>query len=334
MRHLERLKQRLVREAVRDNRETMRGRLPRGLRRTRRWRATVGRHYRSVVGPALFLVAIALLATGGSDSPATPARGVSLEALSHRLAASGAAALDPVAFPLQVKRVVLDPGHGGLDPGAQAGPELLEKEITLDVARRLRGLLQESGFAVTMTRDGDETVPVRDRARRANAARGDLFLSIHVNAIPSAEACGIETYTVGPTDDPYALRLAGVENRDAGYSLADFRQLLDGVYVHLRQQESTQLAETIRRGLSTYLGDDHPGAVDRGVKTAPFMVLVSTEMPGALIELSCLSNPGEAERLRDPAHRQSIARGLYVGLSAYAEARNRPGRPGRPRGSS
>ncbi|HSE94775.1 MAG TPA: N-acetylmuramoyl-L-alanine amidase [Methylomirabilota bacterium] len=332
MGHLDRLKQRLVREAVRENRETIRSRPPRGLRRSRRWRATLFRHYRSVVGPALFLIAIALFASGGSDSPATPSRAVSLQALSHRLAASGAS-LDPVAFPLGVKRVVLDPGHGGLDPGAQADPELAEKEVTLDVARRLRGLLQESGFDVVMTRDGDETVPVRERARRANVARADLFVSIHVNAIPSAEACGVETYTVGPTDDPPAQRLAGVENRDSGYSLADFRRLLDGVYVHLRQQESTQLAETLQRGLVTYLGDGRP-APEGGVKTAPFMVLVSTEMPGVLVELSCLSNPEQAARLSDPDHRQSIARGLYVGLSAYAEARNRPGRPGRPRGSS
>jgi N-acetylmuramoyl-L-alanine amidase len=334
MPHLDRLKQRLVHEAVRENRETIQGRLPRVLRRSRRWRETAFRQYRLAVGPALFLLAIALLATGGSDSPASPARAVSLETLSHRLAVSGASPLVPAAFPLGVKRVVLDPGHGGSDPGAQASSELAEKEITLDVARRLRGLLQESGLDVVMTREGDQTVPVRDRVDRANAARGDVFLSVHVNAIPSAEACGIETYTVGPTDDPHAQRLAGVENRDSGYSLADFRRLLDGVYVHLRQQESTQLAETLQRGLVTYLGSDRSAAPDGGIKTAPFMVLVSTEMPGALVELSCLSNPEQAARLADPAHRQSIARGLYVGLSAYAEARNRPGRPGRPRGSS
>jgi N-acetylmuramoyl-L-alanine amidase len=334
MPYLDRLKGQLLRSVVRENVEAIRGLPPRALRRPRRVQQAVVRHYRMVVAPALLFVAISVLAAGGAEPPGHPARQASLADLSARLAVAAPAPLDPGAFPLGVRRIVLDPGHGGLDPGAQARHEpagdLAEKTITLDVARRLRALLRESGLEVTLTRDGDETVTLQERVQRANAAHGDLFASIHVNALPTADECGIETYTLGATADPRGEQLARLENQESGYSLADYRRLLEGVYVHVRQQESQRLAQTVQRGLVSYLGaGGNPAVRDNGVKTAPFVVLVTTEMPGILIELSCLSNPEQGLRLAEPGHRQSIARGLFVGLSAYAAAHNRrPDRPG------
>jgi N-acetylmuramoyl-L-alanine amidase len=327
MTYQDRLRRRLLRAAVRENADALRGRLPRPLRRARRIGRTLLVGYRLSVGPALLFLAVGLLAAGGSDGYGAPPRTDSLEALSARLAVA-TPAVSAAAFPLPVKKIVLDPGHGGADPGALAGPELAEKDLTLDVARRLAGLLREASFDVLLTREYDETLPLRGRAWLANRVRGDLFVSIHVNAIPSREDCGIETYYLGATDDPRIAELAGVENRESGYSLADFRRLLEGVYVHARQRESRHLADVVQRGLVTFLRRGQPDLKDSGVKSAPFFVLVATEMPGVLTELSCLSNDDQARALADPGYRQNIARGLFVGIRAYADARNRPGGKG------
>ncbi|MGH7319797.1 MAG: N-acetylmuramoyl-L-alanine amidase family protein [Candidatus Rokuibacteriota bacterium] len=328
MTHRERIKRQLVHAVVRENLDTIRGRLPGPLRRGRRLRNAAWKGYRLVIGPALLFVAISLLATGGSESRGLLPRPVSLEGLAARLASSTPRAVDAAAFPLGVKRIVLDPGHGGADPGAAGVSNLLEKDIALDVARRLRILLRESAFEVVMTREHDEMVSLRERALFANASRGDLFVSIHVNAILTREQCGIETYHLGPTEDPQAAELAGWENRESGYSLTDFRRLLQGLYVHVREEESRQFANVVQRGLVTFLGRTIPAIKDNGVKTAPFLVLVATEMPGILSEMSCLSNDEQAQLLASPGYRQNVARGLFVGIRAYADARNRLGRRG------
>jgi N-acetylmuramoyl-L-alanine amidase len=306
----------------------MEGRAPRPLRRGRRLGQTLLRQYRLVVGPGLLFLAIALTSTAGHETRGVPGA-VTLEALSTRLAFSVPPAAATPPFPLEVRRVVLDPGHGGPDPGAAAPDGLAEKDLTLDVARRLRLLLEESGFDVVLTRERDEGVSLRERALLANRVRGDLFVSIHVNAIPGPEPCGMEVYYLGPADDPRGQALVDLENRESGYALADLRRLLDGLYAHVRQAESEAFARVARQGLATYLARAHPAIKDNGVKTAPFLVLTATEMPGILTEVSCLSNEPQAQLLAEPGHRQSIARGLFVGIRAYAEARTRrpPGSP-------
>ena len=328
MAYRERLKRQLVREAVRENLETIRGRPPQVLRRPRRFRAALLRNARLFVAPVVLALALSVLAAGGSDSRGLPSQPASLEALSASLALSAPRLTVAAAFPLGVRRIVLDPGHGGADSGARTPTDLAEKDLTLDVARRLRALLRESAFEVLLTRDRDDAVSLRERAELANTGKGDLFVSVHVNAIPSGEPCGLATYYLGPTDDPHVQRLAGTENLESGYSLADFRRLLEGVYIHVRQRESRQFAEVVQRGLVTFLARTDAPAKDNGVKTAPFLVLVATEMPGILAELPCLSNGEQARQLADPGYRQAIARGLFVGIRAYAEARNRLGRPG------
>jgi N-acetylmuramoyl-L-alanine amidase len=328
MPRLDRVKRRLVSEVVRENVDTARGLPPRSLRRPRRLPHTALRGFGLVVAPSLLFVAISVVATGHADRPpTTPAAAVAPVA---RAAGPSPAtlpaphAINPATFPLEVRKIVLDPGHGGTDPGAPTSVGLGEKDITLDVARRLKALLAQSGFEVLMTREKDETVSLRERGQFANYQKGDLFVSIHFNSLRTRSYRGLETYYLGATNDPHVERLVGAENRGSGYSLADFRRLLEGVYVHVRQTESRQLAETVHRGLAAFLVKGNPAIKDSGVKPAPFLVLVATEMPGILAEVSYLSNEEDARLLAEPAYRAEIARALFQGIRGYADGRNKP----------
>jgi N-acetylmuramoyl-L-alanine amidase len=231
--------------------------------------------------------------------------------------------LAATAFPLAVKRVVLDAGHGGSDPGATS-TDLTEKEITLDIGRRLKELLEAEGYEVIVTRDGDRTIALKDRAIVANSSK--IFVSIHVNAIVKhTQSRGIETYYLGATDDPSLTRLAAAENRVSGYSMADMRKLLDNVYADARSDESHALAATVQRSLYANLRAHDAGLENWGVKRAPFVVLVATDMPAILAEVGCISNEQEAAMLRRPDHRQKIADALFKGIRAYAKGSERNG---------
>jgi N-acetylmuramoyl-L-alanine amidase len=231
-------------------------------------------------------------------------------------------AIDPALFRLAVHRVVVDPGHGGNDPGAMARG-MREKDITLDIARRVAARLVADGFDVLLTRHNDETMSLQERVQMANAAKGDIFLSIHVNSIPTPMRRGIETYILGPTNDPHVERLAGAENSGSGYSLADFRRLLEGVLLDVRHDESHRFALEIQRKLFKAVLRANPELEDRGVKQAPFVVLVGTEMPGVLAEVSCISNEQDARLLKQSEYRQDIAEALARGVRSYAAARGR-----------
>ena len=233
------------------------------------------------------------------------------------------APIDLAVLPLGVRKIVVDPGHGGKDTGTSTPGGLAEKEVTLDIGLRLRRLLEQAAFEVVMTRDKDETIPLRQRTVVANVQGADLFVSIHLNWIDGGPIRGIETYYLGPTEDPVLLQLAAQENRDSGYSLADFRKLLDHIYLSMRRDESRRLAESVQRTLVTTLYRKRPALVNRGVKTAPFAVLVDTEMPAILAEVACLSHPEEARLLATPQYRQDIAQALFQGIHAYAQALNR-----------
>jgi len=228
--------------------------------------------------------------------------------------------IDAAVFPLAVRRVVLDPGHGGGSLGTRAPQGLVEKSLTLDIAGRLRRLLEKDSFQVVMTRDGDRDVSLERRGTLANRAGADIFVSIHLNWIENRRSRGVETYYLGPTDDPYLTRLAASENRESGYSMADMRHLLDGIYAGVRQDKSRKLAETVQGALFHSLGRMNPEIQDRGVKAASFIVLLTTEMPAILAEVSSLSNEEEARLLTKPLYRQYIAEALAKGIRAYAEA--------------
>ena len=320
-----RLKQTLVRDAIRENMDVIEGRLPKGLRRSDRIRRAIFRASVFVIVPLALFLSINALTTGKGER--TDVVFVSTPAAAAAPAAAVLHApkgLEPSLFRLSVRSVVLDPGHGGTDPGAVGGG-VREKDVTLDVATRVKALLEEGHLAVSMTRDGDTTLSLKDRVLLANAKRPDLFVSIHVNSLPLVrDKRVVETYVLGTTTDARLQALAGDENRESGYTLADYRRLLEGVLQDARSGESKRLAESVQGGLVIGLKRAVPRLEDHGVKEAPFVVLIATEMPGILAEVSTVSNDDEARRLKDSAYRQTIARALADGILAYAESRNHP----------
>jgi N-acetylmuramoyl-L-alanine amidase len=225
-------------------------------------------------------------------------------------------------FPLSVKRIVLDPGHGGVDAGAVTPFGVVEKDVTLDIGQRLRRLLERAAFEVVMTRGVDETVPLTQRVALANAASADLFVSIHVNSFATPQVRGAEVYYLGPTSDPQALQLAAVENRHSGYSLGDYRRLLERVYLDVRRAESYQLAQAIQQELTKLLRRVDMALGARNVKMAPFLVLVTTKMPAILAEVAYLSNEEEARLLATPEYRQRLAQALFQGIRTYTDTLN------------
>jgi N-acetylmuramoyl-L-alanine amidase len=326
---IDRVKRQLLREAVAENLDTMRGLPPRGTRPMHRL-ARIWLHR----APLLLM----LIALGGStyltqgDPPPISSAAIVPPLLKAQSGGTPAAlhtdplvAMSTSVFPLSVHRVVIDAGHGGNDPGASAASTLTEKAVTLDIARRLRDILRKNGFEVVVTRADDRLIALRDRATIANSSNGDIFVSIHVNSLASGrESHGIETYYLGPTNDPTLTRLAADENRTSGYSVADLRKLLDGVYADVRRDESHRLAAAVQQQLFTGLRAADPGVKDWGVKRAPFIVLVATGMPAVLAEVGCLSNDREAAMLGRPEYRQQIAQALFHGIHAYASAGDAP----------
>ncbi len=328
MRNADRLKKQMLRDAVRENLAVIEGRPPDGIRKGGAWVRRAVRAVAFVTVPLALFASINAFSGGGPSAPevvVVPQRTVApapSEPAIENVAWPAPRTIDPTLFHLDVKTIVLDAGHGGADPGATTADGAPEKEIALDVARRVEGKLGGGLFRVVMTRTGDETVSLRERARRAREAGGDVFVSIHLNSIPRVDRRGIETYYLGPTDDPAIRQLASAENRSSGYSLADFRGLLEGVWVDVRQAESRKLAESVQRELVASVRRLSPQVGDRGVKSAPFLVLVASEMPGILAEVSCLSHEEDARLLRDGSFREAIAEALARGVRAWADARN------------
>jgi N-acetylmuramoyl-L-alanine amidase len=230
--------------------------------------------------------------------------------------------LDRTVIPLGIKRIVIDAGHGGKQPGAISDSGVSEKDITLDIALRLHRLLNQAPFEVLMTRQDDQTMTLDKRVAFANSNRADLFISIHINWTEQREIRPLETYFVGPTDNPATMKLASMENQESGYSLSEFRRVLEKIYIDTRRDESRTLAKNIHAELYHSLKAVNPTLDNRGVRTAPFLVLVGTEMPAILLEVSTLSNEEEVELLIDPDYREKIALAVSRGIGSYARNRN------------
>ncbi|MSP37301.1 MAG: N-acetylmuramoyl-L-alanine amidase [Deltaproteobacteria bacterium] len=272
-------------------------------------------------------------ASANSDHALTNPMTAPIPALNIDQTPESAASLDnprPIdrgAIPLSVRRIVIDPGHGG-EPGALSESGVTEKEITLDIALRLRRLMAQEPFEVFLTRQTDRLVPLDKRVAFANENKADLFVSIHVNWMEPRTIRALETYYVGPSDDPATLKLAGRENKDSGYSLSDYKKILEKIYVDARHDESRVLAKTIQTQLYHTLKPANPAVENRGVKSAPFVVLIGTQMPAILAEIACLSNDDEALLLTKEAYRENIALALFQGIRAYARNLNGPGKKG------
>jgi N-acetylmuramoyl-L-alanine amidase len=321
MANVERVKRQLLRDLVQENVDLVEGRLPRTLRKGRYWPLTV--RLLAVAVLSVALLGSSRLIASFSAPPAAAARPprtpvVKPAAVPAPLLTSAPQAVDAAVFPLAVHKVVIDAGHGGGSTGTHTPQGTLEKDLTLDIAQRLQRLLVQQSFQVVMTRDGDRDVSLKERGALANRVGADIFVSIHLNWIENRRSGGLETYYMGPTDDPYLTRLAAAENRESGYSLADMRRLLDRIYAGVRQDKSRKLAETVQSSLFQSLGKLSPEIQSRGVKTAPFIVLLTTDMPAILAEVSSLSNEEEAKLLTKPLYRQYIAEALAKGIRAYA----------------
>ena len=235
--------------------------------------------------------------------------------------------IDREAIPFKIETIVIDAGHGG-EPGTTAETGITEKEITLDLALRLRRLLKDAPFKVLLTRDQDRRLSLDRRVAFANENKADLFLSIHLNWMEPHSIRGVETYYVGPTEDPAVLKLASRENKESGYSLADYKKILEKIYVDTRRHESHSLANMVQSQLFQALKRENPDLENRGVKTAPFVVLIGTQVPAILVEVACLSNPDEVALLTNDDYRESIALALARGIKTYANTFNRVVRKG------
>ena len=219
--------------------------------------------------------------------------------------------------------VIIDPGHGGYDPGAVAASGLAEKDVALQIARRLRGELRAHGARAELTRDSDVFIALSNRTLIANRTRADLFVSIHLNSSPNLATTGIETYYLNNTTDRAAIRLARMENRSGGASYgAPEEANLNYILSDLRQQykagEAAALARMIdaqtAAELNAGLGLDVNAL---GAKMGPFWVLVGAHMPAVLVECGFLSNRGEALRLASPAYQAAVARGIANAVIHY-----------------
>ena len=222
------------------------------------------------------------------------------------------------ALGLKIGRIVIDPGHGGHDTGTIGPNGLEEKDLVLDVGRRLGKLLQARlGADVVYTRKDDTFIPLETRTSIANQEQADLFVSIHANSSRDPDARGVETYYLNFTSSAEALDVAARENAASDKSIHELQDLVKKIALKEKIEESREFASNVQRALHSGLAVKSPGIRDRGVKKAPFIVLIGANMPSILAEISFVSNPGDERRLQTSDYRQRIAESLYRGISKY-----------------
>jgi N-acetylmuramoyl-L-alanine amidase len=225
---------------------------------------------------------------------------------------------------LGARKIVIDAGHGGHDPGTLGRGGLQEKDLVLDVALRLQRLVREELRAeVVMTRATDVFVPLEERTAIANAQGADLFLSIHANSSRNPAVRGVETYFLNFAQDPHAEAVAARENAISPATLKDLQNLVKAIALNSKIDESHDFAASVQEALVQTLRPVSPDMSDRGVRTAPFYVLIGANMPSILAEIAFVSNPQEERLLRTPEHRERIARSLLDGVRAYLDSLSR-----------
>jgi N-acetylmuramoyl-L-alanine amidase len=278
----------------------------------------------------------------GSSKPTTGVDGngsaaSSGSSLSSRRGKKGATATDPAtparaavptadgetslvrALGLKVGRIVIDAGHGGHDSGTLGVDGLEEKDVVLDVALRLGKILHDRlGAEIIYTRSDDTFIPLETRTAIANKAQADLFLSIHANSSSDESARGVETYYLNFTSQPDALEVAARENAVSDQSINQLSDLVKKIALKEKIDESREFASDVETSLYGGLQKGNSGLKNRGVKKAPFVVLIGANMPSILAEISFVTNPKDAKQLRQPDYRQRVAESLYKGVAKYA----------------
>ncbi len=228
------------------------------------------------------------------------------------------------ALGLKIGRIVIDAGHGGHDTGTIGPTGLMEKDLCLDVALRLGKIIQQRlpGADVIYTRSDDTFIPLEERTHIANEAKADLFISIHANSSHDHQARGIETYYLNLKGSPDAMEVASRENATANESIHDLDDIVKKIARSEKIDESREFASDIQDSLSKRIQKQYKPVKDRGVRKAPFVVLIGADMPSILTEISFLSNPADEQLLKKPEHRQRVAEGLYQGVADYLQSLN------------
>jgi N-acetylmuramoyl-L-alanine amidase len=250
-------------------------------------------------------------ATRGAIETASPAR---------RSTADGSRSLIR-ALGLKINRVVIDAGHGGHDVGTIGPTGYYEKDLVLDVAMRLGKLIEQKlGAEVVYTRQDDTFVPLEERTGIANRSHADLFLSIHANSSPAKSVAGVETFYLNFTTASDALDTAARENASSSKSVSELRDLIQSISLHDKIDESKEFAVDIQKSMQAFAVRNFPTARDRGIKKAPFVVLIGAQMPSVLSEIGFISNPKEEAMLKRADYRQKVAEALLKGLTRYTDS--------------
>jgi N-acetylmuramoyl-L-alanine amidase len=256
--------------------------------------------------------------TASSTPPPGMARGEPGKAA--RRTSTGDSSLTRV-LGLKIARVVIDAGHGGHDQGTVGPHGLLEKDLVLDVALRVGKLVEsQMGAEAIYTRTDDTFIPLEGRTALANEKKADLFLSIHANSSSLPSTAGIETYFLNFTESKDALDVAARENASSQKTVFELRDLIQTITAHDKAEESQEFASRVQAALYSFSARSIPGSRNRGVKKAPFVVLIGANMPSVLAEIGFLSNPREEALLKKPDYRQKLAEALFRGMSRYADS--------------
>lgn len=218
----------------------------------------------------------------------------------------------------KIRRIVVDPGHGGHDSGAVGLNGIQEKDVVLAIALKLRALLKEElGLDVVMTRSTDVFIPLEERTAIANKVNADLFVSVHANAAPNRNASGIETYYLNLAKTEKAAQLAAKENGTSLEKVSVLQAILFDLMANYKLNDSAHLAEEVQKSLHKRARGHYPDVKNLGVKQGPFYVLVGATMPSILVETAFVSNAQEESRLKDPAYQSMTAEGILEGIRAY-----------------
>lgn len=227
---------------------------------------------------------------------------------------------------LGIRKVVIDPGHGGKDPGAIGITKLREKDVTLRFSRKLAKKIRERlGLKVILTRDRDRFIPLEERTAIANTKGADLFISIHANAHRSSKVRGIETYFLNLATDDEAMRVAARENATTKKNMSDLQVILNDLMLNSKITESSRVAAKIHRAMVTRVKKHYKGVKDLGVKQAPFYVLIGANMPSVLLELGFITNKTDENRLRNKRYLNRMIDGIVDGIKVYSASMKKEG---------
>lgn len=265
--------------------------------------------------------ALAISPAAPSTQVITAAKSLPTGADGTPLASENASRSLTRALGLKVSRIVIDAGHGGHDDGTIGPHGVLEKDVVLDVALRVSRLIQERmGAEVVLTRSDDTFIPLRERTAIANDRKADLFLSIHANSSPAPEVAGTETFYLNFTNQSGSLDVAARENAGSDKTVGELKDLIQSITLNDKIEESHTFAEDIQNSIQAQAERSNAAAHNRGVKRAPFVVLIGASMPSVLAEIGFLSNNRDENNLAKPEYRQKIAEALYKGLAQYSRS--------------